>query len=76
MSAAASYPRAVTRASLSAHRVSRVYYGSLRAVLLALLVIGGGAVRTQAQVELTVNPSMVKGPRNAPVTIIEFSDYQ
>jgi hypothetical protein len=76
MGATRSYPRAVKRASFSAHRVSRVYDGSLRAILLALLVLGPGVARTQAQVELTVNQSMVKGPRNAPVTIIEFSDYQ
>jgi hypothetical protein len=25
---------------------------------------------------LTVHPAMVKGGRSAPVTIIEFSDYQ
>ena len=29
-----------------------------------------------AQIELTWSPSMVKGPAGAPVTIIEFSDYQ
>jgi hypothetical protein len=25
---------------------------------------------------ITVEPSMVKGPASAPVTIVEFSDYQ
>jgi len=29
-----------------------------------------------AQVEITWSPSMVKGPSGAPVTIVEFSDYQ
>jgi protein-disulfide isomerase len=52
-----------------------VYYSSLlSAVLLLLLALG--AAGAQAQVELTVHPSMVKGPPDAPVTIIEFSDYQ
>ena len=25
---------------------------------------------------LTVNPAMIRGPAAAPVTIVEFSDYQ
>ena len=29
-----------------------------------------------AQVELTVAPFMAKGPADAPVTIVDFSDYQ
>ncbi len=33
-----------------------------------------GAAR--GRVDLTVEPSMVKGPPDAPVTIIEFADYQ
>lgn len=36
-----------------------------------LLVSGAGA-----QVELRVWPEMTKGPARAPVTIVEFSDYQ
>jgi protein-disulfide isomerase len=27
-------------------------------------------------VELTVDPAMVRGPADAPVTIVEFADYQ
>jgi len=53
-----------------------VYYKSLLAILALLAVslarpTGGGA-----QIELTVYAAMVKGPASAPVTIIEFSDYQ
>lgn len=29
-----------------------------------------------AQVDLTVTPFMARGPADAPVTIVEFSDYQ
>jgi hypothetical protein len=29
-----------------------------------------------AEVDLTVHPAMVKGASTAPVTIVEFSDYQ
>lgn len=49
----------------------RVYY-SLPA-LLFLLLTGEGA---DGQVNLTVHPAMTKGPAAAPVTIVEFSDYQ
>ena len=64
------------RVSLFGRRPPRVYYKFLLTIvaLLAASVarpIGGGA-----QIELTVYAPMVKGPANAPVTIIEFSDYQ
>lgn len=49
----------------------RVYY-SLLPVLLLLL--GGG--RADGQVRLTANAAMTRGPAAAPVTIVEFTDYQ
>jgi len=76
MDAPASYSRAVMRASLDVRRSARVYYRWLRAAPLLLAVLALGAARTHAQVEITINPMMVKGPRDAAVTIIEFSDYQ
>ena len=75
MGAAASYPRVVIRASWNARRSARVYYRWFRAAALLLMVIAS-AVRAYAQVEISINPMMVKGPRDAAVTIIEFSDYQ
>lgn len=51
-------------------RRARVYY-SLLALLLAL--VEGSA---DAQVGLTITPAMTKGSATAPVTIVEFSDYQ
>ena len=39
-------------------------------VLLASLGIA------RAQVEITLDPAMARGPADAPVTILEFSDYQ
>ena len=42
--------------------------------LLALVLLAPGPAR--AQFDLTVDPAMVKGPATAPVTIVEFSDYQ
>ena len=51
-------------------RRARVHYS-----LLALFaVIAGG--RADAQVGLTTVPAMTRGPASAPVTIVEFSDYQ
>jgi hypothetical protein len=54
-----------------------VYYAVACAAALLLLALGADAPRAaDAQVDITVDPSMVKGPSTAPVTIIEFSDYQ
>jgi hypothetical protein len=54
-----------------------VYYRPI-AVVLALLAVtvSIGAPRALAQIELSWSPAMVKGPPGAPVTIVEFSDYQ
>lgn len=41
------------------------------AVVAALI-----ALPARAQTRLTIDPAMTKGPANAPVTILEFSDYQ
>lgn len=43
------------------------------AILLALWASGCYA---QSAPALTVNPAMTRGPATAPVTIVEFSDYQ
>jgi hypothetical protein len=57
-----------------------VYYSPWRALLrpltLVMLVVALAAPPALAQVEITWAPSMVKGPSGAPVTIVEFSDYQ
>ena len=42
------------------------------AVLLALVGVGTAEMLG----DITVEPTMVKGPASAPVTIVEFSDYQ
>ena len=76
MGTAASYARSVMCQSRCAGRSPRVYYRSFSVVLALLLAFTLGASRAQAQVELTVHPSMSRGPSGAPVTIVEFSDYQ
>jgi hypothetical protein len=47
-----------------------VYY-----ILLALLLLLPDAM-APAQVTLTVDHAMARGPEAAPVTIVQFSDYQ
>jgi hypothetical protein len=41
-----------------------------------LLLLAAVACDAQSSRDLTIEPAMVKGPAGAPVTIIEFSDYQ
>jgi len=43
---------------------------------LLALALSPPTSRALAQIELSWSPSMVKGPPGAPVTIVEFSDYQ
>jgi protein-disulfide isomerase len=41
---------------------------------LGLLLTSGAGAQTPA--DLSIEPAMVKGTLAAPVTIVEFSDYQ
>ncbi len=54
------------------HRSPRVY----TIVFACALALAVGAGDAPAQVELRVTPFMTKGPADARVTIVEFSDYQ
>ena len=42
--------------------------------LVPLLLAAAGPAT--AQVDLTVTPAMTRGPENAPLTIVEFSDFE
>ncbi|HXU87877.1 MAG TPA: hypothetical protein VFQ62_03420 [Methylomirabilota bacterium] len=48
----------------------------MRVYTILLVSIVGFAIASAAPVRVTVEPTMVKGPATAPVTIVEFSDYQ
>jgi hypothetical protein len=77
MGTAASYSRSVKCLSRCAGRSPRVYYSWIvRTLSLLALIVAACPARAVAQVELSWSPSMVKGASGAPVTIIEFSDYQ
>jgi len=41
-----------------------------------LLLLASAACGAQTPREITIDPVMTKGPSQAPVTIVEFSDYQ
>ena len=46
-------------------------------VVGALLALAAtSATATPTSTRLTIEPFMTKGPADAPVTIVEFSDYQ
>ena len=47
-----------------------------RWICALLLLLAGAASPAAAQVDLTVTPAMVRGPANAPVTIVEFFDFE
>jgi len=52
--------------------------GGARRVLVLLALLAALAPLTAAAQNgsLTINPMMLRGPARAPVTIVEFSDYQ
>ena len=60
---------------LRAIRSPRVYTAALCAVIVVVAGLAAGG-RARAQVDITVQPWMTKGAATAPVTIVEFSDYQ
>lgn len=51
----------------------RVY---TRAAALIIALLTTLAAPLAAQVDLSIDPAMTKGPAQAPVVIVEFSDYQ
>jgi protein-disulfide isomerase len=48
----------------------------VRVYTIVLVSIFTVTTATATPLRITLEPMMTKGPANAPVTIIEFSDYQ
>jgi hypothetical protein len=48
----------------------------LSSALLPLLLVAGAALPVAAQVDLSVDPARTRGPAQAAVTIVEFSDFE
>jgi hypothetical protein len=61
----------VTNRSLRFSWSARVY-----TIVVALVVVLGVETAVPAPIRVTIEPGMTWGPADAPVTIIEFSDYQ
>jgi len=61
----------VTNRSLRFSWSARVY-----TIVVALIVALGVETAVPAELRVTIEPGMTWGPADAPVTIIEFSDYQ
>lgn len=49
---------------------------TLPRALLPLLLVVGAAGPAAAQVDITMDPGRTRGPAQAPVTIVEFSDFE
>jgi hypothetical protein len=65
----------VNRVRVTTARRRRVYtIPTLWLLALGLLLTPGAGAQTPA--DLSIEPTMVKGSPAAPVTIVEFSDYQ
>lgn len=46
------------------------------ASLVPLLLAVGAVARAAAQVDVTADPAMTRGPAHASVTIVEFFDFE
>jgi hypothetical protein len=52
-------------------RFARVY-----TIVIVLILAGAMASAEPVPTAITIEPGLTKGPVDAPVTIVEFSDYQ
>jgi len=55
--------------------VRRYYYRPLLLASLCAPLFWGAACAAESR-NVTIDPALVRGPAEAPVTIVEFADYQ
>ena len=53
----------------------RYYYRPLLLAFLCVPLFWGTACAAESR-NVTIDPALVRGPAEAPVTIVEFADYQ
>lgn len=55
--------------------VRRYYYRPLLLACLCAPLFWGAACAAESR-SVTIDPALVRGPAEAPVTIVEFADYE
>ncbi len=53
----------------------RYYYRPLLLAALCAVLLWGAACAAETG-SLTIDPALVRGPADAPVTVVEFADYE
>jgi hypothetical protein len=59
----------------TARTVRRHHYRPLLLVVLCAPLLWGAACATESR-DVSIDPALVRGSAEAPVTIVEFADYQ
>ena len=64
-----------TNSSYTDRTVRRFHYRPLLVSTLCATLFWGAACAAETK-SVTIDPALARGPANAPVTIVEFADYQ
>lgn len=67
--------RTSTVAAYTGRTVHRYYYRPLLLMILCAPLFFAGACSAETR-GVTIDPAVARGPADAPVTIVEFADYE